>query len=295
MADADKSADKSAEQPEEKSGDKERSRDRSRSRDKESRRSRRSRSKRRSRERRRSRSTRRDDRRDRRRDDRRERRRSRTRSRSRDRRGRSPSREKKSTGGAAAVENENQKAKRERKEMEENLTPEQRMALDADRDQRTVFVFQLSVKSTDEDVFGLFENAGKVRDVRLITDRNTRKSKGFGYVEFYERDSIPRAIALSGTIMRGIPVMVKFSEAEKNLAAQQANAAAVNTVGPMKLYVGNLHPNVAEGDLRALFSPFGDVESVQIHKDGGFGFVHYRNAEEAKMALGQLNGFEVAG
>jgi len=155
------------------------------------------------------------------------------------------------------------------------------------------------VKATEENVFSLFENAGKVRDVRLITDRNTRKSKGFGYIEFYERESIPRAIALSGTVMRGVPVMVKFSEAEKNLAAQQANAAAQN-VGPMRLYVGNLSPMVSDGDLRAIFSPFGDLDTVQVHKDPnggdkGFGFVNYKNAEDAKMALDQLNGYEVAG
>lgn len=196
-------------------------------------------------------------------------------------------------------ETEEAKAKRERKEMEANLTPAQRAALDADRDQRTVFVYQLSVKATEENVFTLFETAGKVRDVRLITDRNTRKSKGFGYIEFYERESIPRAIALSGTVMRGVPVMVKFSEAEKNLAAQQANAQAAN-VGPMRLYVGNLHPSTTEADLRGLFSPFGDLEAVQIHleSDGssaGFGFVTYCSADDANMALGQLNGFEVAG
>eukprot|EP00658_Telonema_sp_P-2_P070046 TRINITY_DN5967_c0_g1_i2.p1 TRINITY_DN5967_c0_g1~~TRINITY_DN5967_c0_g1_i2.p1 ORF type:complete len:379 (+),score=67.57 TRINITY_DN5967_c0_g1_i2:233-1369(+) len=241
-------------------------------------------------------------------------RRRRSRSRSRDRRRRSPERRRRSperrgrSGGRNQHDDrgrggrgrspEETEEQRKRKDMEASLTTEQRAALDADRDQRTVFVYQLSVKATEEDVFSLFENAGTVHDVRLITDRNTRKSKGFGYIEFENRDSIPRAIALSGTIMRGIPVMVKFSEAEKNLAAQQANAAAAN-VGPMKLYVGNLHVDVAEGDIRALFSPFGEVDSVQIHKDPngavGFGFVNFKDAEEGRMALGQLNGFEVAG
>jgi len=190
----------------------------------------------------------------------------------------------------------------ERDATEANLSAEEKLALDADRDLRTVFVYQLSVKATEDDVFELMSNAGKVRDVRLITDRYTRKCKGFGYVEFYEREAIPKAISLSGTVMRGVPVMVKFSEAEKNIAAQQERLIQTQqSQGPLRLYVGNLHSHVSEKDLEAMFSPFGPIDSVQLHKDPvtgqpkGFAFVNYRNAEDGKMALQQLNGYEIAG
>ena len=46
----------------------------------------------------------------------------------------------------------------------------------------------------------------------------------------------------------------------------QANAAAQN-VGPMRLYVGNLSPMVSDGDLRAIFSPFGDLDTVQVQRN----------------------------
>jgi len=190
----------------------------------------------------------------------------------------------------------------ERDATEANLSAEEKLALDADRDLRTVFVYQLSVKATEDDVFELMSNAGKVRDVRLITDRYTRKCKGFGYVEFYEREAIPKAISLSGTVMRGVPVMVKFSEAEKNIAAQQERLIQTQqNQGPLRLYVGNLHSHVSEKDLEAMFSPFGPLDSVQLHKDPvtgqpkGFAFVNYRNAEDGRMALQQLNGYEIAG
>jgi RNA-binding protein 39 len=96
--------------------------------------------------------------------------------------------------------------------------------------------------------------------------------------------------------------MVKFSEAEKNIAAQQERITtqAANS-GPMKLYVGNLHAHVSEKDLEAMFSPFGAVDSVQLHKDPvtgepkGFAFVNYRQSEDARMAMSQLNGYEIAG
>lgn len=65
--------------------------------------------------------------------------------------------------------------------------------------------------------------------------------------------SVPMAIALSGQLLLGQPVMVKPSEAEKNLV--QSNTSGASGVGPYgavdrKLYVGNLHFNMTETHLR---------------------------------------------
>lgn len=77
------------------------------------------------------------------------------------------------------------------------------------------------------------------------------------YIEFYDAMSVPMAIALSGQPLLGQPVMVKPSEAEKNLV-QSTTAVAAGTsglIGPYsggarRLYVGNLHSNIKEEDLR---------------------------------------------
>ncbi|RZR81919.1 hypothetical protein BHM03_00008229, partial [Ensete ventricosum] len=90
-----------------------------------------------------------------------------------------------------------------------------------------------------------------VRDVRLIMDRNSRRSKGVGYIEFYDVMSVPQAIALSGQLLLGQPVMVKPSEAEKNLVQSTTTGAGATGAGAeRKLYVGNLHFNVTEEQLR---------------------------------------------
>lgn len=62
------------------------------------------------------------------------------------------------------------------------------------------------------------------------------------------------AIALSGQLLLGQPVMVKPSEAEKNLVQSNTSAGGTAT-GPYgaidrKLYVGNLHFNMTETQLR---------------------------------------------
>ena len=69
----------------------------------------------------------------------------------------------------------------------------------------------------------------------------------------------------------------------------------------MKIYVGNLAPNVQEADLNALFSQHGTVHSVKIIQDmftkisKGFGFVEMLVKEEAQKALDVLNTFELKG
>ena len=66
--------------------------------------------------------------------------------------------------------------------------------------------------------------------------------------------SVPMAIALSGHLLLGQPVMVKPSEAEKNLVQSNAlgGGSAVGPYGAVdrKLYVGNLHFNMTEFQLK---------------------------------------------
>ncbi|XP_056696703.1 uncharacterized protein [Spinacia oleracea] len=187
------------------------------------------------------------------------------------------------------------------KEKKEAVEPE----VDPERDQRTVFAYQMPLKAAERDVYEFFSKAGKVRDVRLIMDRNSRRSRGVGYVEFYDAMSVPMAIAMSGQPFLGQPVMVKPSEAEKNLVQPTASTgtAVTGPYGPTdrKLYVGNLHFNMTEQQLRQIFELHGPVELVQLPLDletghcKGFGFVQFVHVEHAKAAQGLNGQVEIAG
>ncbi len=69
----------------------------------------------------------------------------------------------------------------------------------------------------------------------------------------------------------------------------------------MKLYVGNLSFDTGESDLRSAFEAHGTVDSVAVVSDKytgrsrGFGFVEMNNAEEAKVAMAELNEKELDG
>ena len=69
----------------------------------------------------------------------------------------------------------------------------------------------------------------------------------------------------------------------------------------MKLYVGNLSFNTSESQLRDLFAAHGEVASAAVVMDRetgrprGFGFVEFKNDDEAKAAMAALGGKEFDG
>uniref|UniRef100_A0A8C4X8R9 RNA binding motif protein 39b n=1 Tax=Erpetoichthys calabaricus TaxID=27687 RepID=A0A8C4X8R9_ERPCA len=154
---------------------------------------------------------------------------------------------------------------------------------------------QLAARIRPRDLEEFFSAVGKVRDVRMISDRNSRRSKGIAYIEFVEASSVPLAIGLTGQRLLGVPIIVQASQAEKNRAAAMANNLQKGNAGPMRLYVGSLHFNITEDMLRGIFEPFGRIESIQLMMDSetgrskGYGFI------TVSLALEQLNGFELAG
>jgi RNA recognition motif-containing protein len=69
----------------------------------------------------------------------------------------------------------------------------------------------------------------------------------------------------------------------------------------MNIYVGSLHFQTSEAELKETFEKYGEVTSAKIiidkytGKSKGFGFVEMPNDAEAKKAIGELNGTEVSG
>lgn len=135
---------------------------------------------------------------------------------------------------------------------------------------------------------------------------------------------------MSGQKLLGVPIVVQPTQAEKNrMGNSMPNLMPKGQTGPMRLYVGSLHFNITEDMLRGIFEPFGKIDNIQLIMDPetgrskGYGFLtvclhiviatlrnnnvdekiifiyffslQFRNADDAKKALEQLNGFELAG
>lgn len=191
---------------------------------------------------------------------------------------------------------------------------------EADRDRRTVFVMQLSAKLRTSDLRDFFSTAGKVSDVKIIADRNSRRSKGVGYVEFEDEASVEKALTLSNQLLLGIPIIVQKTESEKNRSDINANpnGSTINNkyskVNPYsnkdqndletsykRLYVGSINFKITEEDLKNIFRNFGELDFVKLHinpetgRSCGYAFIQYKRAEDARKALDVMNGYELAG
>src|ERR1700761_1476743 len=79
-----------------------------------------------------------------------------------------------------------------------------------------IFVGSLPFKLKEDDLKQLFEAYGEVSSVKLINDRETGRSKGFGFVEMPDDESAQQAIeGLNGSEVAGRKIAVSQAEERK--------------------------------------------------------------------------------
>jgi RNA recognition motif-containing protein len=68
---------------------------------------------------------------------------------------------------------------------------------------KKIYVGNLSFQTTESDITQAFSGFGPVESVSIITDRDTGRSKGFGFVQMAEADADKAIGALNGTEVDG--------------------------------------------------------------------------------------------
>ncbi len=66
-----------------------------------------------------------------------------------------------------------------------------------------MYVGNLSFQTTEGDLETLFAQAGEVESVRIITDRDTGRSRGFGFVEMSEGNAVKAISQFNGSELDG--------------------------------------------------------------------------------------------
>lgn len=73
-----------------------------------------------------------------------------------------------------------------------------------------IFVANLNYRVRSENLKEIFSEYGEVTTARIITERGTRRSKGFGFVEMANDEDAQKAIAaLDGAEWEGRTIIVK--------------------------------------------------------------------------------------
>ena len=79
-----------------------------------------------------------------------------------------------------------------------------------------IYVGNLSYQTTEEGLKTAFERFGEVRSAKIIRDRDTKRSKGFGFVEMDNDEAARAAIAeLHDKELDGRALRVNESEPKK--------------------------------------------------------------------------------
>jgi len=76
----------------------------------------------------------------------------------------------------------------------------------------SIFVGNLPWAATDEDLHELFSQHGEVKRAKIVVDRETNRSRGFGFVDMEEADAQKVIDAWNGQVYGSRPLTVNLSQ-----------------------------------------------------------------------------------
>jgi len=180
-----------------------------------------------------------------------------------------------------------------------------------------LFVGNLSWGTDGDSLSEHFEGCSGFVGARVVQDRDSGRSKGFGFVEFTNSDEAVAALEnMAETELDGRSLLVRMStpnaRRDNNRAGgrEYGDRAGGREYGERRqprevdpdttLYVGNLPYSTSWQELKEVFSECGGVAFVDIPggRDGrprGFATVRMESPDAAEAAIEQLNGQELGG
>lgn len=171
----------------------------------------------------------------------------------------------------------------------------------------TVFVGNLAFDVSEEILRNAFSAMGTIVSVRVVFDRETNRSKGFGYVQFDSVEAAKAAMSLSGQEIGGRNIRCDFAASARRERpegaaprAPRASPPAGTSAPSATLFVGNLPYDVTEDSLKGAFSRMARVKGARLVLDRetgrakGFGYVEFFDLEGAAQGL-KMNGQQLGG
>jgi RNA recognition motif-containing protein len=91
-------------------------------------------------------------------------------------------------------------------------------------DVQNLFIGSLAYSTTDDSLKTHFEQIGEVESARVITDRDSGRSKGFGFVQFVNADDNQKAIdQLDGKELDGRAISVGLARPKEDRPRRDFN------------------------------------------------------------------------
>ncbi|ESP04827.1 hypothetical protein LOTGIDRAFT_229923 [Lottia gigantea] len=154
-----------------------------------------------------------------------------------------------------------------------------------DRSTTNLIINYLPQTLSDEEFISMFTSIGPIKSSKVIRDRASGYSYGFGFVDYQSVEDAARAVhTLNGLQLQNKRIKVAFAR------------PGGDTIKGANLYVRNIPSTWKEQELIAMFEGFGQIiqSRVLIEPSTGIsrrvGFVLYDKKESADAAIKQLSG-----
>ena len=138
----------------------------------------------------------------------------------------------------------------------------------------------------------------KVKNAKIIRDKNTHNSMGYGFIEFENRTQANEALE----ILNGKPLPNSNKTFKLNWASYNTNKSSQNNPNEFSIYVCELNPSVKSDKLRDFFKDkYKSVYDAKIIIDPstkiskGYGFVKFHDKAESERAINEMNGQIIEG
>lgn len=149
---------------------------------------------------------------------------------------------------------------------------------------RNLIVNYLPSSLTPADFKNMFTPFGEIESCKIVLDKASGQSQGYGFVKFATDDAATQAIQLmNGRVVDNKTLKVSLARTATP-QVQQAN-----------LYVANLPKYYTKTELEEMFQPYGQLIEAKILLDPatgvskGVGFVRFAMREHAQMAIEALH------
>eukprot|EP01029_Cantina_marsupialis_P010098 TRINITY_DN230_c0_g1_i1.p1 TRINITY_DN230_c0_g1~~TRINITY_DN230_c0_g1_i1.p1 ORF type:complete len:392 (-),score=154.44 TRINITY_DN230_c0_g1_i1:601-1776(-) len=178
--------------------------------------------------------------------------------------------------------------------------------LNGNEEIRKIFVRGLNDSISQEALTSFFAQYGKVQEIKIVTDRETGRCKGYGFVTFStvqeaENASNHQEGAVGDTSIQ-FNLAIKGKKQAPTLTRtnpQSANASftpsSTADFDDKKLFIFGLADRAEDDDVRRCFEQYGPLSNIHVvHDTRGnrpkhYAFVNYERSEDCKSALEQPN------
>jgi RNA recognition motif-containing protein len=158
---------------------------------------------------------------------------------------------------------------------------------------KTLWVGDLQYWMDESYLHSCFVHTGEVQSVKIIRNKQTGYSEGYGFIEFVSHAAAEKILqSFNGTQMPNTDQPFRLNWASFGIGERRPEAGPDHSI-----FVGDLAPDVTDYNLQETFrSRYSTVKGAKVVTDAitgrskGYGFVRFGDEAERNRAMTEMNG-----